>query len=110
MNFRLLAKQRPPRSEEGHQALEQLHSKFGDQAELVQQALNLLLRIAPTFDELTWQTLLALVRAELLDRFLGGFAERQRTEEGMTTPKIIVEIGQELRLDDALLQQWAKLA
>lgn len=85
-----------------------LESEFSDQAVVVQQLLNLCLRIEPQYDGLLWQTLLSLARSGQLADFFTQMTAGQ--DSGSDTPVAIVAIGASFGLDPTLVSDWNALA
>jgi hypothetical protein len=106
LNFDGLALQRPPSDDSGQEALTAIKAEFGASPAAVTNAMNMLLRIEPRYDALTWQTLLALARNEVLD----DFSEQLLAADPATpTGQKVAAIGAALGLDAALLSGWPSL-
>lgn len=88
-------------------ALATVEAEFGKNAVSVQQMLYIMLRIEPAYDEVLWQTLLAVAQAEGLLEFHDTLIERQG--EGQSTHEIVLDIGAGFGLEAGLLNQWSDL-
>jgi len=107
VNFNRLAVTRPAPEDEGKAAIASLTQGFGDDAPAVQTSLDILLRIPQRYDAVTWQTLLALARAEVLPEFLQRLTAGQQA--GTPTGQVVSQAGGEFGLDQQLLQRWMQL-
>ena len=107
VNFKRLAQLRPPPAREAEDALEKLLANVGEDAEQVQLALDILLRVERQFDPVIWQTLLALTEKGSGKEFLQVLLE---ADPKIPTAILAVEMGPGLGLDDSLLKQWSELS
>lgn len=107
VNISSLGKRRIGDSAASRDALATVAAEFGNSAVSVQQMLYIMLRIEPAYDEVLWQTLLAVAQAEGLLEFHDTLIERQG--EGQSTHEIVLDIGAGFGLDAGLLNQWSDL-
>jgi hypothetical protein len=107
VNISSLGKRRIGDGDASRDALTTVEAEFGKSAVSVQQMLYIMLRIEPAYDEVLWQTLLAVAQAEGLLEFHDTLIERQG--EGESTHEIVLDIGAGFGLDAGLLNQWSDL-
>jgi hypothetical protein len=107
VNISSLGKRRISDTDASRDALATVEAEFGQNAVSVQRMLYIMLRIEPAYDEVLWQTLLAVTQADRLVEFHDTLIERQG--EGQSTPEIVLDIGAEFGLGAGLLAQWSDL-
>ncbi|HWV14426.1 MAG TPA: hypothetical protein VN030_03260 [Cellvibrio sp.] len=108
INLKQLAQLRPATAAEGEEALKNLVEGLGSDAVATQLIANLLVKIERGFDEVTWQTLLAVAKAGTLEKF----SQRLNDPEFAKTPtaQIVVKIAEDFSLPDNVIETWKKFA
>jgi hypothetical protein len=105
INLTGLGKNRPPLGSAGETALAKMATEFARDALVAQQTASVLMRIEREFDDLVWQTLYPLARARALDALMAALLHAEPDD---ATAKVVASAGEELGLDTALIDQWAK--
>lgn len=106
INLDTLAQWRPPADAASTTARNDLAAAFGNDANIVQRCAGILLRIERQYDALAWPTLLALATAGRTEDFLQGLLA---VDAALATPAAVVQVGTDLGLSPALLNQWTAL-
>lgn len=105
INYKVLAEIRPPVNDDAAKALEKLDELFSYPF-MVELAAKILVRVEKLYDPVIWQTLLVLADGSQLEDFLKGLL---KAEPEAPTGKVVIKLGEDLKLDKELLVQWEKL-
>ncbi len=107
LNFKLLAQVRPPTTNEGNVALEQLLDAFGEDARTVRLVNDLLLRIERHYDPVVWQTLRLGAGTGALEKVLD---QLMQTDPSIAaTGKTIVNMASSFDMPRELQNEWVDL-
>ncbi|TQV71507.1 hypothetical protein FLL45_20360 [Aliikangiella marina] len=105
VNFELLTRIRGGASEESDPAVDDLLNEFSEQSQVIQHAMQILLRVERQYDPLIWRTILAVARNEQTNDFYEQLTEGQQNDQ--STREVIVEIGASFGLEPELVSAWS---
>jgi len=108
INLASLSAIRSSENAQSIEAVESLVTEFDGQADITQHIAELCLRIEREYDDLLWQTILAVALGEQLQAFSTELFSQQ--DEGAATPEIINGIGGRFGLPAQLLEAWSDVA
>ncbi|MGD8930969.1 MAG: hypothetical protein PVI52_00270 [Chromatiales bacterium] len=86
-------------------AADAMAAEFGSDTMVLQQSLNIFLRVERDYDEQIWQTILSLARSEQLAEFLEQLISSQ--DEGIATGTAVAAMGGSFALDASLITAWS---
>ncbi len=108
INFKQLARIRPPQNNSSERALEILINNHGENSAIVRQANEFLLHIERHYDPVLWPTLHLLIERDALSEVLQRLRETKERSPAASGERV-VEAADQFGLGTELISRWKEL-